>query len=381
MRRLPEPGTAVVPGTLLGLAAAAALLGGLVPVRDHVGAPTPALLLTLVVGGTAVAGGARAACLVAVAADVGLDLLFLQPYGTVSILTIEDSVALVVFLVVAITVGLLVAAQADRRREAEERERELVALGRAVDQLGREREQLGERARQADDLARLDDQRSALLRSVSHDLRTPLSVISAIATDLRDGTVYDAATTHDLLSLVVDETERLDRLVANLLSLSRIEAGAFTPERQAVDVQELVLDRLHQLGSLFADVRVRTDLPDDLPLVDGDYAQLEQVVTNLLANLARHAPAGTDVWVIARGSDHEVQLEVSDRGHGIPEEERDRIFEPFQRGAGSSSSGIGLAICKAIVEAHGGSIRVEHTFGGGATFVVVLPARPAKVDA
>jgi two-component system sensor histidine kinase KdpD len=193
--------------------------------------------------------------------------------------------------------------------------------------------------------------------------------------------VYDAATNHDLLSLVVDETERLDRLVANLLSLSRIEAGAFTPERQAVDVQELVLDRLHQLGSLFAGVRVRTDLPDGLPLVDGDYAQLEQVVTNLLANLARHAPTGTDVWVIARGDEHEVHLEVSDRGDGIPESEWSRIFEPFQRGAGSASSGIGLAICKAIVEAHGGSIRVEHTFGGGATFVVVLPARPAKVDA
>jgi two-component system sensor histidine kinase KdpD len=312
---------------------------------------------------------------------LGLDLLYLRPYGTVSILTVEDSVALVVFLVVALTVGLLVAAQGARRREAEERERELVTLGEALDRLGREREQLGERARQADDLARLDDQRSALLRSVSHDLRTPLSVISAIATDLRDGTVYDAATTHDLLSLVVDEAERLDRLVANLLSLSRIEAGAFTPERQAVDVQELVLDRLHQLGSLFGALRVHSELPDDLPLVDGDYAQLEQVVTNLLANLARHAPPGSDVWVIARGDEHHVQLEVSDRGEGIPETEWARIFEPFQRGAGSTSSGIGLAICKAIVEAHGGSIYVEHTFGGGATFVVVLPARSTRVDA
>jgi two-component system sensor histidine kinase KdpD len=183
------------------------------------------------------------------------------------------------------------------------------------------------------------------------------------------------------LSLVVDEAERLDRLVANLLSLSRIEAGAFTPERQAVDVQELVLDRLHQLGSLFGALRVHSELPDDLPLVDGDYAQLEQVVTNLLANLARHAPPGSDVWVIARGDEHHVQLEVSDRGEGIPETEWARIFEPFQRGAGSTSSGIGLAICKAIVEAHGGSIYVEHTFGGGATFVVVLPARSTRVDA
>jgi two-component system sensor histidine kinase KdpD len=380
MRRLPEPGSAVVSGTLLGLGLAAALLAGLVPVREHVGSPTPALLLTLIVGATAAYGGALPASIVGVAAALGLDLLFLPPYGTVSILTIEDSVALGSFLVVAITVGLLIAAQANRRREAEEREREVVALSRTVDVLGRERAELDERARLADDLERLDDQRSALLRSVSHDLRTPLSVISAIATDLRDGVVYDAATQADLLSLVVDETGRLDRLVANLLSLSRIEADAFVPEPQAVDVQELLLDRLHRLASLFTEVRVRTDLPDDLPLVDGDYAQLEQVVTNLLANLARHAPAGTDVWVIARGSDDEVHIEVSDRGAGVPDAEAERIFEPFQRGQGSTSSGIGLAICKAIVEAHGGSIRVERTFGGGATFVVVLPARRATVE-
>jgi two-component system sensor histidine kinase KdpD len=380
MRRLPEPGSAALPGTVLGLALTGAVLAGLLPLRQHVGASTPALLLTLVVGASAVVGGARAASLVSVAAAVGLDLLFLRPYGTVTILTIEDSVALGSFLVVAITVGVLIAAQSDRRREAEEREREVMVMAHQLEALGREREQLDERARRADDLARIDDQRSALLRSVSHDLRTPLSVISAIVTDLRDGTVYDEATTHDLLSMVVDESERLDRLVANLLSLSRIEADAFVPARQAVDVQELLLDRLHRLGSLFAEVRVRVDLADDLPLIDGDYAQLEQVVTNLLANLARHAPAGTDVWVIARGKDDGVHIEVSDRGDGVPEAERERIFEPFQRGEGSTSSGIGLAICKAIVEAHGGSIRVERTFGGGATFVVVLPARPVTVD-
>lgn len=380
MRRLPEPGSATVTGTLVGLGSTAALLAGLVPVREHVGSPTPALLLTLVVGATAVIGGAVAASIVSVAAAIALDLLFLPPYGTVSILSVEDTVALGSFLVVATTVGLLIAAQARRRREAEDREQELVKLSRALEVLGRERVELDERARVADDLERLDDQRSALLRSVSHDLRTPLSVISAIATDLRDGTVYDAATQADLLSLVVDETERLDRLVANLLSLSRIEADAFVPDRQAVDVQELLLDRLHRLASLFTEVRMRTALADDLPLVDGDYAQLEQVVTNLLANLARHAPAGTDVWVIARGSDDEVQIEVSDRGDGVPESEWERIFEPFQRGEGSTSSGIGLTICKAIIEAHGGTIRVERTFGGGATFVVVLPARRATVD-
>jgi two-component system sensor histidine kinase KdpD len=226
----------------------------------------------------------------------------------------------------------------------------------------------------------VDEQRSALLRSVSHDLRTPLASIRAVASDLRDGVVYDEDTRTELLATVCDEAERLDRIVANLLSLSRIEAGALTPDRQAVALDELVADRMRRLGALFRQARVQVDVPPELALVDGDYTQLDQVVTNLLENAARHAPPASLVRVSASERNGMVELRVADEGIGVPDWERRRIFEPFRKGEGSRSSGVGLAICKAIVEAHNGTIDVDRTPGGGATFVVRLPVREVSTS-
>jgi K+-sensing histidine kinase KdpD len=380
MLRIVTPEPSAPRGALVGLGLCGLVLVALVPIRHHVGSATPALLFTLAVGASALVGGARAAVLVSAAATAALDVAFIPPYGTLSVLTLEGVVAVVTFLIVAGAGGVLVAREGDRRREAEGRERDLRELTARLEDLHRGNVELSERAAQADVLARIDDQRSALLRSVSHDLRTPLSVIRAVVTDLRMGVVHDDDTRAELLTLVSDEVDRLDRLVANLLSMSRIEAHAFSLDRQAVDLEELLVDRLRQLAPLFSELRLRTSIPENLPLVDADYPQLEQVVTNLLANAARHAPSGTDVWVVvahAAGAPW-VRVEVSDRGKGVADDERERIFEPFQRGAGSGSTGIGLAICKAIVEAHGGSIAVERTFGGGATFAFTLPVHHGR---
>jgi two-component system sensor histidine kinase KdpD len=319
-----------------------------------------------------------AAALTAVVAAAGLNLAFIRPYWAVKVDAWEDWVALGVFLAVALVVGLLMAAEADRRRAAEAREAEVRSLYERLQEADEERDRLSEEVGRMEVLKRVDEQRSALLRSVSHDLRSPLATIRAVASDLRDGVVYEEAVRIELLGTVCDEAERLDRIVANLLSLSRIEAGALDPERQAVPIDELVGERLRRLAGLLRHVRVQVDLPP-LPLVDGDYTQLEQVVTNLLENAGRHAPPGSIVRIGGRtlsdGVGDQVEVWVADEGIGVPDWERERVFEPFRRGEGSRSSGVGLAICKAVVEAHGGHIRVDRTAGGGATFAFTLPTR------
>ena len=236
-----------------------------------------------------------------------------------------------------------------------------------------ERERLAADAARVPTLEAVDEQRRALLRSVSHDLRTPLATIRGVASDLRDGTDYEPAVRAELLDLVCDEAERLDRLVANLLSLSRIEAGSMAPVTQVLDLGELVAERVHRLRALFRQVRVQLDRPATSVLVRGDHAQLQQVVTNLLENAARHAPQGSTVWVSVHATPDHAELTVDDEGTGVAEPDRARIFEPFRTGHGSRSSGIGLAICKAVVEAHDGTIEVSAAPMGGARFRVCLP--------
>jgi K+-sensing histidine kinase KdpD len=362
-------------GAGIGLVSLVALSAVLVPLRDDLSRATPALLMVLAVVGAGLAGGVRASVVTAVVAAAAFNLVFIPPYGTFKVNAGEDWTALGVFLAVAMAVGLLMTAEVERRRAAETREADLALLYRQLEESAAERDRLLEEASRAEVLARVDEQRAVLLRSVSHDLRTPLATIRAVASDLRDGVAYDDATRTELLATVCDEAERLDRIVANLLSMSRIESGAFTPERQAVDVDELVRDRVRRMKGLFRAVRVQVELPPDLPLVDGDYSQLDQVFTNLLENAARHAPPASCVRVTGRRRGDSVEVRVADEGIGVPDWERAKVFEPFRRGEGSASSGVGLAICKAVVEAHGGSVAVERTPGGGATFAVSLPAR------
>ena len=256
----------------------------------------------------------------ALAAALTLNLGFIPPYGTLSITDVNQGSELAAFLAVALLVGQLVTRLVHRRTEVSEVSQQIRALDERVEEFHHERTDLARQATRAEELERLDVQRAALLRSVSHDLRTPLASIRAVATDLRDDVPYDAETRVELLTTVCDEVDRLDRFVANLLSMSRIDAGVFEPDRQAVDIHDIVADRVKQLAPILRDVVVRIDVRP-----------------------------------------------------GIPLKEVDRLFEPFERGRGSSSSGIGLAICRSIVTAHGGTIGVRRTFGGGATFSFTVP--------
>jgi K+-sensing histidine kinase KdpD len=357
---------------LLGVGLVAGLSAAMVPLRGDITRASPALVLVIPIVLAGLVGGRLAAVVTAAGAALAFNFAFIPPYWTLEIHTPDDIVALAVFGFVALVVGTLVAREGERRQSAEDRATELQALNDELEAVQRERQRLVEEAMRAAVLERVDEQRAALLRSVSHDLRTPLAAIRAVVSDLLSGAPYDDATRAELLTLVGDEAERLDRLVANLLNLSRIEAGALRPDRQEVAIDELVADTVKRLERLFVQRRVQIEIPD-LPLIQGDYTQLGQVMSNLLENAARHAPQHSTIRVGAQETDQSVEVWVDDEGIGVAPFEAQRIFEPFRRGAGSSSSGIGLAICKAIVEAHGGRIAAEGAPGGGARFRFRLP--------
>ena len=371
--RTPTDARAQVAGLLAGGLLAAVLAVGLLAVRDGASTATPALVLILPGVVAAIVGGRTTAAAVALATSVAFGVLFLPPYGRWKILDPEDVVAAVVFVVVAVGVGELTAREADRRRTAEFRADELERLGATLAAADAERERMETELDRMAVIAEVDQQRAALLRTVSHDLRTPLATIRAVATDLRGDTPYDDETRAELLGLVSDEAERLDRLVTNLLSMSRVEAGAFAPEKQAVDLPELLATSGQRMGRALATRRLELELAGDLPLVDADYTQVDQVVANLLENAARHSPQRSTVRIGARRVGEMVEVWVENSGTGVIATERARIFEAFHRSHGSRSSGIGLAICKAVVEAHGGTIGVRDAVGGGARFTFTLP--------
>jgi two-component system sensor histidine kinase KdpD len=362
-----------VGATIVGIGLVFGTAALVIPFRARNSTATAALALVVPVVIAAWAGGRIAALITAIVAAGTLEVFFLPPYNTFKLDLVEDAVALGVFTAVALAVGTLVASEGERRLVAEERASEIARLYEEQAKLLDAQARLTEEAAQ---LQRLGDDRSALLRSVSHDLRTPLVTIKAVTSDLRDGTEYDEKVREELLDLVGDEAERLDRLVANLLSLSRVETGSLKPEPQALPLDELLMTRVRKLNRVLRNVRVQVDVPFTLPLADGDYTLVDQVVTNLLENAARHSPDGGSVRVRAREREGWIEVSVTDQGPGVDPEDRDRIFEPFSRGKGSTSSGVGLAICKAIVEAHGGSIAVQagdESDRTGATFVFTLP--------
>ena len=345
----------------------------MVPVRSEITRASPALVFVVAIVVAGLVGGRVAAVVTAVAAAGAFNVAFIPPYWTLTIHAPDDIVALSVFGFVAVVVGSLVAREGDRRQSAEQRAVELQALNAELRAVQQEREHLAENARRAAVLEEVDEQRAALLRSVSHDLRTPLAAIHAVVSDLLGEAKYDDATRDDLLSLVAQEAERLDRLVANLLSLSRIDAGALHPDLRPMAIDDLVGETVNRLARLFGGRRVLPEFPKDLPLVRGDYIQLGQVVSNLLENAARHTSPTSAVRIGGRERGDFVEVWVDDEGVGIQPFERQRIFEPFRVGEGSASSGVGLAICKAIVEAHGGEIRVDRSPFGGARFSFTVP--------
>jgi two-component system sensor histidine kinase KdpD len=219
--------------------------------------------------------------------------------------------------------------------------------------------------------------RAALFSSITHDLRTPLASIKASVGSLLDPeAVHDEREREELLRTSLEEADRLNRLVANLLDLARIRAGGLTPSLSLVALDEVVESVLARMRPMLAPFRVRTFIRPDAPPTWVDPVQLDQALTNVLENSTRFSPPGTELRVAVHPWQSWIEVRVADRGPGIPEAERDEVFEPFHRrdrGEGRGGSGLGLAIARAIVVAHEGRIWIEATPGGGTTVVLQFP--------
>lgn len=219
--------------------------------------------------------------------------------------------------------------------------------------------------------------RAALFSSVTHDLRTPLASIKASATSLLDeGVRFESKEREELLTTIVEESDRLNRLIGNLLDLSRLRAGALVPEKSPTAIEDVIESVVARLRPLTAGRQVRIRVREGIPDVPMDVLQIDQVLTNLLENALRYSPATSEIEVSAAQWQSWAEVKVADHGSGIPSDERSKVFQEFYRRevAGTpGGTGLGLAIARAIVIAHAGEIWIQDTPGGGTTVTFRLP--------
>ena len=242
--------------------------------------------------------------------------------------------------------------------------------------LAEERIRSAQDAQKAKLQAETEQLRSSLLSTVSHDLRTPLAAIAGASSTLVDGDGLDSQTRHDLAVSIFEESERLNRLVANLLDMTRLEAGALQLRREWHLLEDVVGVVLNRLARQLQSYKVVTHIPHDLPLLPFDPLLIQQVLTNLLENAMKCTPHGGEIMLSVALADGEVRVEVADRGQGLVPGEEERVFDKFYRSPRSRSGsgvGLGLTICRGIVELHGGRIWAANRPDGGACFSFTLP--------
>ena len=236
---------------------------------------------------------------------------------------------------------------------------------------------LEERARSADALAEADRLQTALLNSIAHNVRTPLSSIIGVLSTLQEEAIsISQPVRRDLIDTARQEAERLNRLLGNLLDLSRLEAGAFHIRKDPCDVQDVIGAALEQLGPEVEHREIKVTIAQDLPFIPMDFVLIVQVLVNLLDNALKYSFAGTSITMETRVLADELEVRVSDQGTGIAEADLCNVFEKFNRGGRSGEAGgvgLGLSICKGLIEAHHGTIRAERRQPQGTTVAFTLP--------
>jgi two-component system, OmpR family, sensor histidine kinase KdpD len=274
-------------------------------------------------------------------------------------------------------VGVLGVRPADPHVQLTPEQRRLLAAFASQAALAIERAQLADAAGKAQILEATEHLQTALLNSISHDLRTPLASITGVLSSLRDEEArLDEETSAGLIDDAYQEAERLNHLVGNLLNMTRLEGGALRVSKTPGEIQDLVGTALAQMGPRLRGRPVKLDIPDSLPLAPMDLSLMTQVLVNILDNAVKYSPPGSPVEISAYTNDREAVVEVADRGVGIPPGDLTRVFDKFyrvQRPGSAAGTGLGLSISKGIVEAHGGRIEARNREGGGARLLFALP--------
>ncbi|BAH39930.1 MAG TPA: DUF4118 domain-containing protein [Gemmatimonas aurantiaca] len=332
-------------------------------VRDALDKAHVALVLLLVVLGGSAAGGRVLGVVLALAGFVVFDLFFLPPFNTLVVADPLDWLVLVVFLATGVVAAQLLTRAQREADEARRRSEEVAALTA----------QAQTDAAHAAALREADQLKDALLATVSHDLRTPLTTIRGLAHDIvRDG--------DDRALAIEEEVERLNRLVTDLLDLSRLKAGGVPLALALNTADELMGATLQRVSGAATGRDIRASLDPNEPLLVGtfDLTHSVRILGNLLENALKYAPdnAPIDFTVVREGP--MLAFRVADRGPGIADEERERIFTPFHRATSArpdvGSVGLGLAIARGLADAQGGSLQVTPRDGGGSVFTLHLPA-------
>jgi len=339
-------------GYALAAVLAPLLMLMLASLRGQLNKTTDVLAFLVAVIAVALLGGLVPAVVEAIAGWLLLNFYFTPPVHKFTIAEANNAAALGVFVVVAVLISLLADNAMHRANQA----------ARAIAEAGR--------------------MRAALLAAVSHDLRTPLAAAKAAVSGLRLPDVPLTADDHDELMATADESlDLLTRLVASLLDVSRLQAGAWPVFPRPANLKEIVTRSLDGLGPLARVVTI--GIPPGLPQVMADPPIMERVIANVTANALRYSPAGSSPLLTARARGDRVELRVADRGPGVPQTDRDRMFAPFQRLGDASSSagvGLGLTVSRDLTEAMRGTLKPEETPGGGLTMTISVPAVPGSAQ-
>lgn len=350
------------------------MIAALAPFQESLSSTTVSLILLLGVLLTATVWGSAPAYLASVLAVLGFNFFFLPPVGTFHIADQQNWIALFVFLMTSLVVGNLSAQTKRRAAIAEARSRE-------VERLYAELKSAFELASEAEALRRSEQLKTALLDAVTHDLRTPLTSIKMSVTTLlaerKSPTppALDDEGENELLEVINQETDRLNHFIEGMVELARIEAGDLQMRRNWGAIDDIIETSVTRADPLLSRHRLEIQLDRELPSVRADNKALAEVVYTLLDNAAKYSPPGTTILITARSPDEDlIEVAVTDEGRGIPLELRDRVFDKFFRVKSTDGPvggiGMGLAIARGIVEAHGGRIRIEDGPSGRGTRVV-----------